>query len=114
MLVRRKDPFTGLHNTLDLNITQEQIDEWRAGAFIQDVMPNLTPSQREFLITGIWDDSWEKFVVNKEPPPPENSIDNFVNTVFSRKKANFLDDLERVVHERNRSKINSILNPKRD
>ena len=115
MLIKRKDPFTGQVNTLELDVTQAQLDEWKSGAFIQDVMPALTPSQREFLMTGIWDDSWDKYVVNQEPPPPENIIEQFVHAVFDRAdKLNTLDDLERIMHERNRSKINSILNPKRD
>ena len=115
MLIKRKDPFTGKVNTLELKVTQKQIDEWKSGKFIQDVMPDLSPSEREFLISGIWDDSWDKYVVNQEVPPPENNIENFINTVFSRaEKVNTLDDLERILFERNRSKINSILNPKRD
>ena len=115
MLIRRKDPFTGLYKTLDLDITQDQIDRWRAGEFIQDVMPNLTPSQREFLITGISNESWDKHVVNQDLPPESNKIEKFLNNVFSKSnELNSFDDLEKLIHDRNRSKINSILNPKRD
>lgn len=30
------------------------------GALIQDAFPNFTPSQREFLMTGICDSCWDK------------------------------------------------------
>tara|TARA_Y100000592_G_C5475349_1_gene321960 strand:- start:808 stop:1155 length:348 start_codon:yes stop_codon:yes gene_type:complete len=114
MLIKRKDPFTGQVNSLELNVTQAQLDEWKSGAFIQDVMPDLTPSEREFIMTGIWDDSWDRYVTKQEIPPQQDKIENFVNNVISKSKVlNSMDDLERIIYERNRSKINSILNPKR-
>lgn len=67
MKVTRTDPFTGNENTLELNITQEQLDRWHGGELIQNVFPLLTPDEREFLLTGITADSWDKFVyVNEE------------------------------------------------
>lgn len=30
-------------------------NKWKDGALVQDAFPNFTPSQREFLITGICD-----------------------------------------------------------
>ena len=114
MLIKRKDPFTGNLNTLEINVTQEQLDKWKAGAYIQDVMPTLTPSEREFIMTGIWDTSWTQYVTNLETPPEKDKIKDFVDNVMA-KSSNLdpVDDLERVIHERNRSKLNSILNPKR-
>ena len=38
---------------MDLNITPEQIEAWKSGILIQDAMPQLTASEREFLITGV-------------------------------------------------------------
>lgn len=59
MIVRRKSPFSGKVNEMNLPITYEQIVKWEKGALIQNVMPHLTPDQREFLISGITPQEWE-------------------------------------------------------
>lgn len=45
---------------MDLNVTPEQIAHWQSGALIQDAMPHLTANEREFLITGITADEWNR------------------------------------------------------
>ena len=60
MIITRKDPFTKEVNTMELPITKFQLERWEAGELIQDIMPSLTPDQREFIMTGITPDSWEK------------------------------------------------------
>ena len=59
MKITRTSIFTGIERTLDLPITESQIAEWKAGGLIQDVMPNLTASQREFVMTGVTDEEWD-------------------------------------------------------
>lgn len=44
---------------MDLDITNEQLQRWKDGELIQNVMPNLTPAEREFLITGYTQDDWD-------------------------------------------------------
>ena len=44
---------------MDLDITHDQLNKWRLGALIQDVMPHLTPGEREFLISGCTPDDWD-------------------------------------------------------
>lgn len=58
MFITRKSPFTGRINTLDIPCTEEQVRLWESGMLIQDAMPNLTPDEREFLMTGITADEW--------------------------------------------------------
>jgi len=41
-----------------LPVTNEQIDRWEGGALVQDVFPHLTPSEREFLISGVTPEEW--------------------------------------------------------
>ena len=60
MKIERTNPMTGKSHELDLPITQEQLDAWQNGALIQAVMPNLTPDQREFLMTGLLPDDWDQ------------------------------------------------------
>ena len=60
MLITKKSPFTGKENTMDIPVTQEQIDHWKnSGGTIQRVFPRLTASQREFLMTGMTDADWD-------------------------------------------------------
>ena len=67
MLITRKSSFSGKEHTLDIPVTQEQINQWRAGMLIQRAMPNLTPDEREFIMTGITKEEWDaKF-------PPEGA-----------------------------------------
>jgi|TARA_R110002020_G_C16209985_1_gene766920 hypothetical protein len=49
-----------------LDVTGEQIERWVAGELVQDVMPNLTPEEREFIMTGITPEEWdESFLVDE-------------------------------------------------
>ena len=59
MKITRTSIITGIERTEDIPVTQEQLTEWEGGKLIQDVMPELTPSQREFLMTGITDGEWD-------------------------------------------------------
>lgn len=58
--------ITGKQHTMKLPITFQQFLQWEEGGeTIQEVFPHLTPSQREFLMTGITDEEWDKYI--KEP-----------------------------------------------
>lgn len=60
MLIIRKSPFTGSLNTMEIPVTQEELNcYFNNNNYIQDVFPHLTPSQREFIKTGITDKEWE-------------------------------------------------------
>jgi hypothetical protein len=58
MQITRTSPLSGTTRTLDLDVTQEQIDKWQAGAYIQDVMSHLSTEDREFIISGIIPEEW--------------------------------------------------------
>lgn len=67
MKITRRSPFTGKVSTLDIPVTQEQLDNWINGELIQIAMPNLTASQREFIKTGILDDEeWDEMLGPEE------------------------------------------------
>lgn len=59
MLIAKLSPFTGKTNVLDIPVTDAQLSLWSSGVLIQDAMPNLTPDEREFIMTGITPDEWE-------------------------------------------------------
>lgn len=60
MIITRRSPLTGKDNQLDIPVTKEQLELWSTGVHIQDAMPNLTPGQREFLMTGYTEEDWDK------------------------------------------------------
>lgn len=59
MQVTRTSPLTGNTHTLDLPITEEQMQHWKSGALIQDAFPGLSPAEREFILSGITSEEWD-------------------------------------------------------
>ena len=60
MLIRRISLLTGAEHTREVPITNHQAEdlELRRG-LIQEVCPDLSSTDREFLMTGITKDEWE-------------------------------------------------------
>jgi hypothetical protein len=58
MKITRTSMFTGIERTLDLPITEAQIAQWQAGGLIQNVMPELSADEREFVMTGVTAQEW--------------------------------------------------------
>lgn len=61
MKLTRRSILTNAVNTLDINVTQEQLDRWMRGELIQNVMGNLTAEEREFIKTGITSAEWDHY-----------------------------------------------------
>lgn len=61
--VQAKAPF-GPPTTMELPLTlgefQQAIEKWDRGALVQDAFPTLNAGQREFLMTGMTPEMWEK------------------------------------------------------
>ena len=57
---------SGVTRTIELDVTQDQLDKYEAGALLQNAFPNLSPDQREFLKTGITDEEWQVLFRNDE------------------------------------------------
>lgn len=67
MKIARKSPLTGKTNIMDLPVTEEQIwEHLKSGRMIQDSFPNLTPDQREFLLTGYTKEDWDTLFEEEE------------------------------------------------
>jgi|TARA_R110000803_G_scaffold131167_6_gene198484 hypothetical protein len=60
MKITRTNPFNGEVNTLNIEVTDEQIQAYMDGALIQNAFPNLSADDREFIKTGITAESWEE------------------------------------------------------
>ncbi len=60
MQVTRKSILSGKENTLEINCTQEQLDEYAKGrGLVQNIFPNLSDDDREFIMTGITKEEWD-------------------------------------------------------
>jgi hypothetical protein len=62
--IKRVSLLSGKEREMDLPVTDEQMMAWQNGKLAQNAFPNLTPSEREFIMTGVTDEEWETL---KEP-----------------------------------------------
>jgi len=65
MKIRNISVITGKDRTLDLDVTIQQLFEWKKGTLIQNAFPNLSTFQREFLVTGSTEEEWEDLFPNE-------------------------------------------------
>ena len=61
MELYRTSMFSGVEHQMDLPVTTAQLRRWEEGALIQDVFPDLTRAQREFIMTGMTESEWQDF-----------------------------------------------------
>jgi hypothetical protein len=62
MLLTRTSQLSGKQHTMDLAITEEQIDNFISGVKVQDAFPHLKPHEREFILTGMTPEEWDDLV----------------------------------------------------
>ena len=58
--------ISGNTNTMELNVTQEQLTAWESGVHIQVAMPQLNAEEREFTKTGMTPTEWEELFGEEE------------------------------------------------
>lgn len=59
--ITRRSPFSGKDNTMQLPISFDRLKSYCDGTtvgLIQNIFPDLTPEQREFLQTGYTPEDW--------------------------------------------------------
>ena len=67
MKIQRTSPLTGRVNEMDIAVTQDQLDRYSRGeGLIQDIMPDLSAEEREFIMTGYTQKDWDTMF------PPED------------------------------------------
>lgn len=59
MIITKTSSFSGEKNTLDINVTQSELNAWYGGKLIQSAMPNLSAEEREFIKSGITAYEWD-------------------------------------------------------
>ena len=60
MLVGKKSQLSGKSHEMEIDVSEKQITLWMEGGLIQEVMPNLSPDEREFIMTGITPAEWNE------------------------------------------------------
>lgn len=60
MLVTRTSIITGVTRTLDLHVTEEQLAAHKSGTHAQNAFPDLPADLREFIISGVTPEEWDK------------------------------------------------------
>lgn len=65
MIITRKSMLTGIERSFDLDVTEEQLNAYYNGVLLQNAFPNLTPSEREFIKTGIVDEEWNNVFLDE-------------------------------------------------
>lgn len=61
MLITKTSIISGITRTLNVSVTDKELDAWQSGILIQDAMPGLSDAEREFVMTGITQDEWQQF-----------------------------------------------------
>jgi hypothetical protein len=60
MEITKTSRFSGVTRTLNLDVTLDEYATWKGGELIQVAMPRLDADEREFIMTGITAEEWEK------------------------------------------------------
>jgi hypothetical protein len=63
MIIRKISPLSGNPYSMDINITIDELNRinnrFGTTELIQNIVPNLSADEREFLISGITPAEWE-------------------------------------------------------
>jgi len=60
MKITKVSMLSKIERSLELDVTAEEIKAWKSGMLIQDAMPRLNTDEREFMMSGITAEEWEK------------------------------------------------------
>lgn len=64
MKIQKECPICHKLQTIEVQVSQ--YNRWMAGENIQIAFPNLTPDQREILMSGICPECWEKIFPDED------------------------------------------------
>ena len=71
MLITKTSPLTGTENSMEIaidEVTLFRVNNPDRHECIQDIVPNLTADEREFLLTGYTPEDWDTIY-----PPEDDS-----------------------------------------
>ena len=76
MQITRTSMISGNTNTMELNVTQEQLTAWVCGVNIQVAMPQLNAEEREFVKTGMTPTEWNELFGEEEDEDEDDYEDD--------------------------------------
>ena len=63
MKITKQSSLSGVEHTIDIDITEEEFQRVKMRFFtkelVQDILPNISRGEREFLMTGITQEEWD-------------------------------------------------------
>ena len=59
MIITKVSMLSNIERSLELDVTAQEINDWRSGMLIQEAMPRLNEHEREFIISGITQAEWD-------------------------------------------------------
>lgn len=60
MKITRTSTLSGITRSMEIPVTEQQLADWKNGkGLIQDVMPDLSNDEREFIMTGVTKEEWD-------------------------------------------------------
>lgn len=66
MKITRTSAISGITRTIELPVTEDQLQVWEKGKHIQFAMPHLSADQREFIISGVTASEWAEFITDED------------------------------------------------
>jgi hypothetical protein len=60
MQITRTSIFSGIKRTLEIDISEEQYQNWSSGDLFQNCAPHLSADDREFIMTGVTPEEWRE------------------------------------------------------
>lgn len=72
MEITRTSVLSNITRTLDLNVTVDQLHAHSMGLYAQEAFPQLTPDEREFIISGITSEEWNAHFGTDDDEGDEN------------------------------------------
>jgi hypothetical protein len=68
MYITKISQLTGVEHTMDINITESELirieNRRESGELIQNIVPNLSMTDREFLMTGVSNEECLEKLIN--------------------------------------------------
>lgn len=66
MKITRVSMLSGIERTRDIPCTEQQYSLYEKGAKIQTAMPDVSASDREFILSGVVDDEWDMMFAEED------------------------------------------------
>lgn len=91
--ITRTSVISGQTNSMVFDITQDQLDQYEAGGVtIQEVFPNLSPDEREFIKTGITPEEWNELFLEESDEEDYDEDDYQLEQQFEAYRSDLEED----------------------